>query len=357
MSAAAFECPHGHEMPATSARLAGELAADGSVTPMDILWGEHRVIEQVLSVLEQVGLASVRDQAIPSADALAIIELLKTFADTCHHGKEEDLLFPAMERASGGTFQPVDVMREEHVQGRGYIAAMAAAIESNQVAAFASAAESYVALLRQHIEKEDLCLFGFASELLTKKVCDELIEAFHKVEHEDLGSGVHERMLSMADDLANRYGVARATDDGRVRALVTAHCGCPTPTLLLNNAKADLTTLVPLAKRVGLVHRGHQPVAQIIADEVTSVHDAIHAYEHQADQLDPLSRWQAQDGIRGSLRRITVLTDGFHPFENACKSVLTLYSGLQATVNGLEQWFDHEEQSIALILNRPPAVV
>ncbi len=51
------------------------------------------------------------------------------FADQCHHGKEEDLLFPAMEaagipRESG----PIGVMLEEHNIGRQYVRGMAEAV-------------------------------------------------------------------------------------------------------------------------------------------------------------------------------------------------------------------------------------
>ena len=52
----------------------------------------------------------------------AFIGFLKEFADKCHHGKEEGLLFPAMVAAGipdkGG---PIGVMLAEHTQGRQFI--------------------------------------------------------------------------------------------------------------------------------------------------------------------------------------------------------------------------------------------
>lgn len=51
-----------------------------------------------------------------------IHEFLKVFADKCHHAKEEDVLFPEMEKAGvlrkGG---PIGVMLAEHAQGREYV--------------------------------------------------------------------------------------------------------------------------------------------------------------------------------------------------------------------------------------------
>ncbi|MEM3061405.1 MAG: hemerythrin domain-containing protein, partial [Candidatus Bathyarchaeia archaeon] len=59
-----------------------------------------------------------------------VLEFIKFFADKCHHGKEEDLLFPAMEEAGipkGGG--PIGMMLTEHAMGRGYVKAMSKAAE------------------------------------------------------------------------------------------------------------------------------------------------------------------------------------------------------------------------------------
>lgn len=54
-----------------------------------------------------------------------IMEFLMVFVDKCHHGKEEDFLFPALEAAGvardGG---PIGVMLHEHERGRRHIADM-----------------------------------------------------------------------------------------------------------------------------------------------------------------------------------------------------------------------------------------
>jgi hemerythrin-like domain-containing protein len=42
---------------------------------------------------------------IPSGDPKANIDFLKEFADKCHHGKEEGILFPALEQAGGSQTQ------------------------------------------------------------------------------------------------------------------------------------------------------------------------------------------------------------------------------------------------------------
>jgi hemerythrin-like domain-containing protein len=185
--------------------------------PTEILSGEHRVIEQVLDCLEQIAQSCQSEGRLDKASAEQALDFFRNFADRCHHGKEETHLFPAMEAKGfprdGG---PTGVMLSEHDQGRAYIRAMAAAADRAStgdpaaISAFVAAAQGYIALLRQHIEKEDHCLFSMADRAFTAADQQQLLEAFERVEHEHIGEGVHERYLLVADELAKRYGVVPA---------------------------------------------------------------------------------------------------------------------------------------------------
>lgn len=194
------------------------------VSAVSILSGEHSVILQVLAAIEAMA-ASAAAGRLPADDARDAIEVLRTFADRCHHGKEEEILFPALEAHVPG-FGPTQVMRAEHVDGRALIAAMSAALAATDAAAYARAALDYVNLLRSHIAKEDDILFRIAQQMLSAEEDAALLEAYRRVEHDDMGDGTHVRMLGIADRLAATYGVARASDDPRIMSLLTAVCGC-----------------------------------------------------------------------------------------------------------------------------------
>jgi hemerythrin-like domain-containing protein len=107
-------------------------------------------------------------------------------------------------------------MRYEHEEGRKLIAAMASAVERAAIGGpsaspdFARAARGYVSLLRQHIQKEDHCLFPMAEQLLSAAEAEALFQSFEQVEHADMGDGTHEKYLKLADALADRLGVPRA---------------------------------------------------------------------------------------------------------------------------------------------------
>ncbi len=197
------------------------------ISAASILSGEHRVILQVLDTLERIAAKARADKRIPTDHARQALEVLRTFADTCHHGKEEAILFPALEAMIPG-FGPTQVMRAEHVDGRIHIKAMVAAIESDHAKDFADHADGYVALLRQHIEKEDGILFRIAQSMLSPEQDAALVEEYRRVEHDDMGNGTHERMLGIADALAAAYGVPQASTDPVIFTLLTACCGCHT---------------------------------------------------------------------------------------------------------------------------------
>jgi hemerythrin-like domain-containing protein len=193
----------------------------------EILSQEHRVIEQVLTCLEKLVSSDMPPAEFDWSSAEQILDFLKNFADRCHHGKEEERLFPAMEaRGFSPTAGPTAVMRLEHDRGRELMAMMSEAVrrgsagDPTAVARFDRAARDYVQLLRAHIHKEDSCLFPMANNFLKDSDC-ELVRQFEEIEHEPRFEGQHERYLALADELANRFGVTRATT-----AVCLQACGC-----------------------------------------------------------------------------------------------------------------------------------
>lgn len=197
--------------------------------PTDILSNEHRVIEQVLNCLEKIVQQCQSEGKLDKQSAKDAVEFFRNFADRCHHGKEEAHLFPAMEaRGFSRDAGPTGVMIYEHEQGRNFVRSMDDAIETaanGDVSAqgkFVRNARGYINLLREHIQKEDHCLFGMANQALTKQDQANLLAVFDKVEHEEMGEGVHEKYSKIANDLAERYGVPLA----QLESVAGHGCGC-----------------------------------------------------------------------------------------------------------------------------------
>lgn len=175
--------------------------------PTDVLRAEHRLIERALEVLDHLSATGRERNRLDLPAARDLLDFLRTFADSCHHRKEEEILFPALERRVPG-FGPAIVMRHEHVEGRAAVAGMHEAVEQNDPSAFALQAAAYSTLLRGHIQKEDHCLWPLADQLLDGAAETEILGAFERVESEHVGQGVHDRMIGKLDALLEHCNLA-----------------------------------------------------------------------------------------------------------------------------------------------------
>lgn len=176
------------------------------------LVAEHQAIKLMLSILEQIcqRLESGRD--VDTQHLERILEFIKVFADKCHHGKEEDLLFPALEefgipRAGG----PIGVMLVEHDTGRNYVRGMTEAVarykagDRQAAAQLVENARNYISLLTQHIAKEDNILYPMGDAHLTEKKQEKLLAEFERIERERIGVGKHEEFHQLLEHLRRIY--------------------------------------------------------------------------------------------------------------------------------------------------------
>ena len=163
-----------------------------AASPIAMLGLEHEVILRALALLERLGQSLESRVTVDRSPLSWLIDFFRTFADRCHHGKEEEHLFPALEAhgipKDGG---PLAVMRAEHEEGRALIRAMVEG-DDRQIA---GAIRGYVALLRTHIDKENSVLFPLAERLLSEEEQRALAHAFQEVEQAQ-GPDIHERLLA-----------------------------------------------------------------------------------------------------------------------------------------------------------------
>jgi hemerythrin-like domain-containing protein len=154
---------------------------------------------------------------------------LRGFADGCHHGKEEDILFQRLiERGFPREAGPLAVMYREHEMGRAHVRALtelaarpgtAAAADAQQ---FLANADGYVPLLRQHILKEDHVLYPMALQVLTGPELDAMNSQFEEFEARLHADGSYDRLQAMAERLTSRF----RPDPARMAAVAQmAHCG------------------------------------------------------------------------------------------------------------------------------------
>lgn len=183
-------------------------------SPTEALKEEHRVIERMLRILDAASQKVERDEKVPTEVFKKAVDFTRTFSDRCHHGKEEDTLFPAIERRGiprhGG---PVGVMLMEHDQGRNYVKGLAEAVERYErgdekaKAAIVQNARGYTQLLAQHIPKEDNILYPLADQVLEPSDNEKLLERFEEIEKERIGEGKHHEYIHLVEELEKQLKI------------------------------------------------------------------------------------------------------------------------------------------------------
>lgn len=173
---------------------------------------EHEGIKLMLKIMEKISDDLENGKKLNIEHYGKIIDFIKGFADKCHHGKEEDILFPAMVNHGipneGG---PIAVMLNEHQLGRDHIKSLSSSFEDFKIGnksasiGIISSSIGYVQLLRNHIEKENNILFPMADRVLNEEEQKKIFDAFEKLEVEKIGIGKHDEYHKLLKELKNIY--------------------------------------------------------------------------------------------------------------------------------------------------------
>jgi hemerythrin-like domain-containing protein len=171
------------------------------------LRNEHEAILTALGILERMIGGETGERPLDPGDAGRMVDFLKTFADTCHHGKEEGFLFPEYERRGVPRERgPIGAMLAEHEKGRAFIRAMSGALAGSPDAkAFAAAARDYIDLLRGHIARENEVLFPLGDPKLPEETHAAVLKKFEEFEEKVIGGGRHEEFHALLDALVKKY--------------------------------------------------------------------------------------------------------------------------------------------------------
>ena len=176
---------------------------------IDDLMHEHGAIFEALQVREAIAKRLDEGGAVEEGDISDILGFLKLFADHCHHGKEEGILFPALARVGLSEDEgSLRVLRSEHERGRELLRAMeAASFPKLDPARFSAAVHGYIELLEKHIRKENSMFFPMVRKLLTAHQFDEMSRAFDDFENSVIGEGRHEELHALLATLRARYNI------------------------------------------------------------------------------------------------------------------------------------------------------
>ncbi len=172
---------------------------------------EHQGIKIVFSILEKICDKLQKEKTLNTDHFEGILEFFKVFVDKCHHGKEEDLLFPAMEQVGIPRQGPIGVMLAEHAMGRDQVKAVSKAFSEYKAGNKAASTElidharGYIHLMLAHIDKEEDVLYPMGDSRFSKETQEALFEGFERIEIERIGLGKHEEFHAMIHSLSKIY--------------------------------------------------------------------------------------------------------------------------------------------------------
>lgn len=144
------------------------------VNPTESLRKDHALIEKMINALKIMSTLLQKGTTIPKPILDQTIDFSTNFTNQCHHGKEEESLFPTLEKngmpKEGG---PIARMLFEHEITKNLTNSIIKSTEvylsTGQPGALIEDIEKYVEHVNLHLSKENQRLFVMADMLLADK--------------------------------------------------------------------------------------------------------------------------------------------------------------------------------------------
>jgi len=172
--------------------------------PIGPLMIEHRLIERMIRLME-VEMHNIETNSKPDTDFIEkACDFLKTYADRCHHGKEEDILFNRLKdkNLSAEHEEILNRLIEDHKLARKTTSDLAAVNKDNKngLKDRMNEIREYLKLLTdlypEHIRKEDKVFFIPSMSYFTDEEKDKMLESFNEFDR----NLIHEKYKSLVTD-------------------------------------------------------------------------------------------------------------------------------------------------------------
>ncbi len=153
---------------------------------------DHELIEKVVKSMEVTLQLLTAGKTIPESILMPVVDFSKNFTDVCHHGKEEESFFPALEQTGMPRHMgPIAVMLMEHEITRQIAHRMEESakqyLQTGSAQKLISDIQEYVEHMSQHLWKENNRLFVMA-EMRLQGHAEQLNKNLAEIEKQKLNS-------------------------------------------------------------------------------------------------------------------------------------------------------------------------
>ncbi|MFW9832317.1 MAG: hemerythrin domain-containing protein [Candidatus Thorarchaeota archaeon] len=179
--------------------------------PIKHLINEHRLIERAITKTKNFREEISAGSLIQPRRYWWLVDFWSTYADIIHHGKEEQVLFPAIiEHTTTSEFNDlIDKLLEEHMYLLAYITDLRRfarpmfAGDRPARERVIKCLDSYIELIQPHIELEDKKLFPAATKLLSQSEMNKLAKEFKAMDTRT-GTKVQSYYHDLVDKLSEK---------------------------------------------------------------------------------------------------------------------------------------------------------
>jgi hemerythrin-like domain-containing protein len=163
--------------------------------PIGPLMIEHRLIERMIKLLENISIRAGEDDRVSVAFLEQAVDFLRTYADRTHHGKEEDILFRELlgKKLSDAHEKTMNELIEEHRYARKAVRSLVDAREayidgdSQALGDILSIIRNLTGFYRAHIRKEDKDFFIPCMGYFSQGEQDLMLEEFRQFDRNMIG--------------------------------------------------------------------------------------------------------------------------------------------------------------------------
>jgi hemerythrin-like domain-containing protein len=169
---------------------------------------EHNAILVAMDIIERICEYVQNDREVDVNDISDIIRFLEVYINSCHHRKEQQLLFPALEEVGVTNHNGlIGVLVTEHQMEYDYILQMKDTLTYGEFnkPLFLDAAAAYVQLIRNHIIRENTVLFRISDAKFSDETQKRLLEEFKNIDNEVIGEASNGRFVQLLKTLKEKY--------------------------------------------------------------------------------------------------------------------------------------------------------
>lgn len=175
--------------------------------PIGPLMVEHRVIEKILELMRRQSVQIEKTKSVESGFIEVVVDFFRIYADRCHHGKEEDILFRELgkKKLTSDHQKMMQQLIEEHVYARKTVTKLENANEKcvkedSQAIDVSKILTELVNFYPVHIEKEDKQFFFPCMEYFKEQEQEDMLQEFWNFDRKM----IHEKYRNLVKNLERK---------------------------------------------------------------------------------------------------------------------------------------------------------